>query len=890
MPTDNEIIVQLTAETAQLQAGMDAGAAAVTKATEEMQATIVQEAAAFNAAVQSKIDAQVRLNAAFAGGITSTAGIAEAEAALDQAMAAGAITAAEYASYVGRLDTSEIDLAASTVAATTATEANTVAMTINGGVARELGVLIGELARGNYTRMEGSTITLANRTGVLSSVLSALMSPLGLLTIGAGAAGVAVFEAALDFDKMQGAVLATGDASGYTAGQLMEMANTIGEQSGSISAAREAVMGLAESGKFAGEDLRYAAQAAVDMAALTGESVKQTASTIEKLRENPLRAVVALNDQFHFLTVAQYENMQQMVKTGGQIDAARLGMEAFANAMHDRTQTMEADANVLVKAWHAVKNEYSTTMQEANVALGGGDIGERLAVAKERMAELTTEAARYKSSLPTYGLGMLAAHNASVEAAVVKKLQAEVDAQTAKVKAAAAEAQATANTIDGMSKKHGAGSTGHANHEQAQADRDAFNEQRLQHSMSLAEEKTYWQGKLAAAKEGTDAYRQAVNELLQIKNKEASESKTEARQEITDAKHVAAEKVRAAKEAEREAEAAARKARELSLEQIKAAHDEATGSIANKRQQYQLEYSEGQISAARLLQLEQQLAAEKLAIDKQYYQDKAKLDAADQVAVTKDEAAIVKAQQDALASMLRYEREFHNNSVKQWQSYAKQVEGAMQGAINGMLFQHQTLRQGIANISLVIGEDFIKEAVMKPVDAWISGEATKTAAALAGATQRQVIESGAAAVSKAADAATGRSQITSAAATGAAKAYQAVVGIPIVGPILAPIAAGVAFAGIEEFGGKLSSARGGWSRVPYDGAMTELHVDEKVLPAKEARGLDRLINGGGQGGGNTFNIHANDAKSFKEMMRRDPAAFAAVAKLAHRRGHFGGMR
>lgn len=36
--SDSEIIVQLTAETAQLQAGMDAGAASVTKATEEMAA------------------------------------------------------------------------------------------------------------------------------------------------------------------------------------------------------------------------------------------------------------------------------------------------------------------------------------------------------------------------------------------------------------------------------------------------------------------------------------------------------------------------------------------------------------------------------------------------------------------------------------------------------------------------------------------------------------------------------------------------------------------------------------------------------------------------------------------------------------------------------------
>jgi hypothetical protein len=81
-------------------------------------------------------------------------------------------------------------------------------MTLSGGVARELGMMIGELARGNYTRLEGSTITLANRTGVLSTALSAILSPIGLLAIAAAAVG---YPTNNNLDYTAGAAAATQD-------------------------------------------------------------------------------------------------------------------------------------------------------------------------------------------------------------------------------------------------------------------------------------------------------------------------------------------------------------------------------------------------------------------------------------------------------------------------------------------------------------------------------------------------------------------------------------------------------------------------------------------------------------------------------------------------------
>ena len=878
-----EIKVLLTADAAQLQAGMEQGAASVQQSVSQMQATIAEEAAAFNASVQAKIEAQIRLNAAFSAGITGAEGIAEAEAALDQAMAAGALTATEYSGYVGKLDAAEAALAESAAAATVAVDANTAAITLNGGVAREVGVMIGELARGNYTRLEGSTITLANRTGVLSTALQSILSPIGLATIAAAALGYSVYEAGSDFRAMEGAVTATGEAAGYTAGQLDVMANKVGKTTGDIGSADEAFQKLAESGRFAGNDLRLVGTAAAEMAAMTGQSVGSIIAQIEKLQEDPLKAVAKLNDQFHFLTVAEYEQMQQLVAAGDTAGAASIAYAAMADNMGIKTEQVHEHVNVLIKAWRDLKNVWNDTMRSANVALGGGDTAEQLAEAQKILKNMQDQNAQLLS-IGSHSAGLT--ENLKNQTAVVAGLTAKLHEQSAAAGAIGDAAQKSAAQIDAMAKAGGkggkSGDKGSGDSGIASDDKQLFQEMQLNRTMSLAQEKNYWEQKRSDANEGTAEYRQAVQELLQIKNKEATAGREESRKEVADAKHSAEERVRAEKEVEREKERAAEKAKQLSLEKLKDEYDANTRTVSNTREQYQLEYSEGQITAQKLLQLEQELVSQKLALDKAYFEAKQKLDAGEPIAMQKDEAGIVKAQQDAQRQMLASEKEFHANSEKQWQTYAKKVEGAMQGAINGMLFQHQTLRQGIASVALVIGEDFIQSAVMKPLDSWIAAEASKIAASLSTSTslEAQRVANGAA------DAAASVASVVRASGVAGAQGLASFAAAPWPIDIGAP-AFGAAMAASAASFGSVASAAGGWERVPVDGMMTQLHKDEMVLPKHVADPIRQMAQGGGQGGGMQVTVHANDAKSFKDMLRRDPGAFAAAAKRAQRMGHFG---
>ena len=99
----------------------------------------------------------------------------------------------------------------------------------------------------------------------------------------------------------------------------------------------------------------------------------------------------------------------------------------------------------------------------------------------------------------------------------------------------------------------------------------------------------------------------------------------------------------------------------------------------------------------------------------------------------------------------------------------------------------------------------------------------------------------------------------------AAGAYKAIVGIPYVGPFLAPPAAAAAFAGVMAF----ASAEGGYDIPAGVNPLVQTHAREMILPAKQADVIRDMADNGTSGGGHTFNITipAIDGASTKSWLR-----------------------
>lgn len=909
---DDEIVVALTAQTEQFNEKMEQAGVSTSSMAAQASAAINQ----LNTSITAQGEALLRLDAAFQGSIASAKGMQEAELALDQAMATGAITAEQQAVYLEQLNAVEGVAAVSARATATAVAEQTAALRINGGVAREVGVMIGELARGNYTRLEGSTITLANRTGFLTTALNAILSPLGLVAVAAAAVGYSIFEAGQEFEKMEGTVLATGDASGYTAGQLVSMADRIGESTGSIGNASEAVQKLAESGRFAGQDLRLVAQAAADMSALTGESVQSAVAQIEKLQEDPLKAVAKLNDQFHFLTVAEYEQMEQLAKSGDTMGAARVAYEAMASSMESRTDTLNQHVNVLVANFRKLKVAWAEDMQELDVALGGGDDSERLAIQVRELnilKEKTAEAEKMHSSVLPEMTARL-----QQQTLVVQQMTAQFHAQTQAAANVGAAAQKSAEQIDQMAKKQRSGGSENA----AQADKEQYEEMQVSRNLSLGEERAYWELIAQTAQQGTAEYRQALQQLIEIHNKEGEAAKQAARKseeaarqrnaatmnelqvEREETRAASAERIQIdAQVTDRALQLYGRESSEyrralaerlsdtkayvsaVQADQKRQADEEA--AIYQKQNEAAIKaissvYTERQKDAQQELQLRQITSEQEIALLRQYADQEYQTELgvlehyralmAERPRVVQEiNKQIEELEAQHKARMDQINQKETKDAVDTWNRRLEPITRGFNQSISGMIMGTQTLKQGMDRMfqSILLSE--IQTGAQR-LQNWAATEMAKTGATVAGNAVRTASDAAAARTGMAENAAMSEKQIYNAAYTAAANTYASVSQIPYVGWIMAPIAAAGAFIAVEAFD-NVSSAAGGWDRVPYDDAPALLHRNEMVLPAHIANPLRDMVSSGGSGGqqgGGEIHIHLNtmDGKSTSDWLRR----------------------
>lgn len=906
---DDEIKVALTANAAQLEEGV----AEATASIKGMQSTVAQEAAAFNAAVNAKVDAMVRLNTAFNGNIATAAGMAEAELAIDQAMATGALTASEYAGYIARLDAAEAGLATTAEAATAAIAEQNAALAINGGVAREIGVLFGELARGNYTRLEGSTITLANRTGFLSTALRALTSPLGLAAGAAAAFGYEIYQGEQQSEEFNKTLISTGGYLGVTEGRFNEMARAIVNSETTIGSARDALTEFGKSGKVGGEELQAAAKAAVDFADLTGQSMDKAVAAILKLEDSPTKAIMALNEHYHFLTEAEFEHIQHLEEEGQKTEAAAEAVKLFQQTNTERLKIADQDVGLLTALWRGLKQSISDAGDELKSIGRKSTIGDQINEAKRQIAILksnrevgqdptghtdkdiaawqhvvdtlknvqeteqkTAEVIRSRQKVQDDGAAAAAeqenflkgmkgadAYAAALnrELEILKQIHA-ANANSDDLKGITFDSEGNANGGEGLAKieaylhkKYDVKAAAHQNEHKLDEQQLAIQEadEGISYDKRLAFELNFWQEKMAASHRGTLEYAQAYRQV-QTLQRELDQQ--------------------AAREADREAKEELR-TKLSAIDQLKAAYD---GEAEVEKQRYQNMFDAGEINAEKLAQLEKDLVARKLAADIAYLTAKRDLDRAagesGAAAAEREEQAIVSAKEKASLEIKRIEDKETKDSKKIWDQYGQQVQGAFKTAINGMLFQGETLKQGIGSVALTMGEDFIAKAIDKPLQEWIAADAAKLAHALATILGISTANETQQAADQAEEATKSAASITRASAVAgangvasfAAAPWPIDLGAPAFGASMAATAAGFS----------VTAAAGGWERVPADDAPALLHRNEMVLPAYLADRV-RDMTGGDQGGGQVVHQHnyhfqTPDARSFEQWLRRGGGA------------------
>jgi lambda family phage tail tape measure protein len=216
------------------------------------------------------------------------------------------------------------------------------------GVTNEIGVLGREAMSGNFSRLAGSFTRLLS----LAGALDLLLNPLSLSV---AAVGYAMYTVASQNEKMNEALVMTGGYAGVTADQLRNMATAATAGGATFNTAAEAVTALAATGRLTGDEIANLGKSAADAATYTSVSVKQMVDDFTKLAEQPLQASVKLNDQYHYLTVATYDQITALEKQGDATGAAKVAVEAFSSAMDERTKEIAANEGIILAGWRDIK-------------------------------------------------------------------------------------------------------------------------------------------------------------------------------------------------------------------------------------------------------------------------------------------------------------------------------------------------------------------------------------------------------------------------------------------------------------------------------------------------------------------------------------------------------
>jgi hypothetical protein len=266
--------------------------------------------------------------------------------------------------------------------------------------------------------------------------------------------------------------------------------------------------------------------------------------------------------------------------------------------------------------------------------------------------------------------------------------------------------------------------------------------------------------------------------------------------------------------------------------------------IKIEEQQANFSRENGIITQRELIALEEEFARRRFEIEYQALLERLELAKSDPNASPVELARIKEQMLEVERNYILRRGEIHQQAAVEsgaiWHSLTDTISGLWDKGIQALLNGTLTWRNAFRAIGAEMVSWFAVEVVGKKVKGWVMGEAAQTSATVAGTKVRTLAETLAAKNSVVLWAATAVKNIMTSAWEAMAAAWKAMVGIPIIGPALGVIAAGVAFKGVSALAKNVSSAERGYDIPAGVNPMTQLHEKEMVLPKEHANVIRSL--------------------------------------------------
>ena len=229
----------------------------------------------------------------------------------------------------------------------------------SGGATREYSALLDEMLSGRTRRIPATLSVLASRVGAAKYIFSGMGAAV-IASVGAlGLFTAALIKGEKEDSAFNAVVATTGGYLGMTRGQFRQAEVGITGLAVTIGTAKDAMMAAAETGQFTGETLVAVGRGAAAMSELTGQSVKDSVAEFAKLGEDPVKAILKLNDQYHFLTASVYSQIAALQEEGDREGAVKLAVQTLSQAQEQRAQDVVKNKGIILSAIDDEKRGWS---------------------------------------------------------------------------------------------------------------------------------------------------------------------------------------------------------------------------------------------------------------------------------------------------------------------------------------------------------------------------------------------------------------------------------------------------------------------------------------------------------------------------------------------------
>lgn len=189
----------------------------------------------------------------------------------------------------------------------------------------------------------------------VGTYVAGLINPFTLAAAAVGVLGLAYYKGSQEQDEFYKSLVLTGNQVGKTSGQLADIASRVSTTTNATTGAAASVLNqLVSSGKVAGDSLESVTAAIVKTSDATGIATDKLVDDFNNIAADPVAAITKLNDQYHFLTLATYNQVKALQDEGNQQEAARVATDAYANTMQQRATDIQDNLGYLEKAWNGI--------------------------------------------------------------------------------------------------------------------------------------------------------------------------------------------------------------------------------------------------------------------------------------------------------------------------------------------------------------------------------------------------------------------------------------------------------------------------------------------------------------------------------------------------------